>query len=541
MNKVESLPMSIKHVFRKATSDRKHLVVVFSGFRARGTYDLSGRSADSINANILWIEDWFGSNHSYYISANTSYEPATQVHDLINSYLVELGLTKSDCTLVGFSKGGSGALFQSFKFDFPNVIAVAPRFAIASASRQRNIAVFENLLGPDASEADVSSLDSAIRDASIKDDNLNKNVYLISSKEDYQYATEIVPNLNLFRKYHNFSYFLTKSEFVRDHIDVSRYNIQIVLSIILSISDGAVPSFGDVKNGGNWTKEESPNSLKIGSIQRRAEIVSEFSHLVLKNGRIYPRGICFALGFEALTYGSIQRSLVLRSSTSNHKFPLGALNDAAVSRHYYESTFIDYSKGVFASNGQQGIDVGSLPQGKYDLGIQLKHGKVNELSFPKAKTDLTSSMLWKGYFYDVVSHARGHSLYKQSALKRIRGEVHFEVVSEWQNEALMHIEGNFAVVGHPAAEWEDINFFVVYQNSDTGQVTASVQIAKDHKRELNSIVSDFPNDYSKCYFTTPKYLGVANPTLLPGTYKRYVTAKLGLNVFSHPISDITVS
>lgn len=51
---------TLRYRFQRGQSDRLNLLVIFSGFRKKGTLDFGGDAISPIRTNILWIYDEFG-------------------------------------------------------------------------------------------------------------------------------------------------------------------------------------------------------------------------------------------------------------------------------------------------------------------------------------------------------------------------------------------------------------------------------------------------------------------------------------------------
>ncbi len=105
--------ISIKYMFKPATLDVKHLIIVFSGFgwSSPFTYDFSGKSLKDVPSNILWIKDDFFGFPCYYLCKHRNFSIESSVIKFIEKILSILSLTKNNCTVVGASKGGTAALY----------------------------------------------------------------------------------------------------------------------------------------------------------------------------------------------------------------------------------------------------------------------------------------------------------------------------------------------------------------------------------------------------------------------------------------------
>lgn len=100
---------------QRGRQDRRHLVVVFSGFCPLGKYNFDGSVANGCRFDILWIKDEFEGNNAYYLCHRMNFDIQSAIIGLISSELDRLGLDKDECTLMGYSKGGNSCPFLRSK------------------------------------------------------------------------------------------------------------------------------------------------------------------------------------------------------------------------------------------------------------------------------------------------------------------------------------------------------------------------------------------------------------------------------------------
>jgi len=139
------------------------------------------------------------------------------------------GLDKTQCTLAGFSKGGSAALWYGLKYGFKNIVSTVPQFHIGSYARRNWPEVFTHMTG-EGSEASARQLDTLLPRQLSRDTALDKNIYLLTSEADVQYESEVKPYISDFRKYHNFNLFMAQSLLIREHNQVTSYHVPLLLS-----------------------------------------------------------------------------------------------------------------------------------------------------------------------------------------------------------------------------------------------------------------------------------------------------------------------
>ena len=240
--------IAVRYKQRSAGGDRRHLVVVFAGIKQDGDYDFDGPASSGIKASMLWIADDVDGVNTYYMSHKGDLSVSDAVDRLITSRLDALGLTREQCTLMGFSKGASAALYIGLKYDYPNILASVPQIKVGSFTRDTYPDIFAHMT-PTGSVADCVTLNELIPSALANDQQLAKNIYLISSVADSQFGFHIRPYVAALTKYENFNMVMTNSPQVTQHGEVTHYNVPVILSVLYGLSDGLAPRYGLVSNG----------------------------------------------------------------------------------------------------------------------------------------------------------------------------------------------------------------------------------------------------------------------------------------------------
>lgn len=351
----------ITYKFRTAKSDRRKLLVIFSGgFGSEKAYDFDGSSSNSVKSNILWIRDRFDGEFTYYIRDRRGFEVANDVQRLIQHFMLKLGLNKNDIILAGFSKGGTAALYHGIKYDYENIISTVPRIKIGTANLKRPHIL--NGLTDDQSEEYLVELDRLLPNIVAQDNQLGRNIYLYSSPADPLFPNELAEHIPLFEKYRNFNFVLTSSDLVRRHRDVTRYNLPNIISVMNLLMDGIAPHFGFVKNGNTDYRGVNFNSDTYGThIHRNANVKIIDDHLFLK-GHSFFKGI-------RPTDDSLSSVLCISGNDREHKFKLGHTTDPYLSYNYYDSRYINYDRGAYATIKNLGIKIADLSDGHYTLSI----------------------------------------------------------------------------------------------------------------------------------------------------------------------------
>jgi hypothetical protein len=357
--------IQIKYKFKPRKYDTKHLIIVFSGFGSNSefTYDFENALQVS-SANVLWIKDDFDNHCSYYMCRSSTFNIEHAVLKLINNTLGELKLSKSECTLVGFSKGGSAALFYGLKYDFLNILITVPQLHIADYIAKDWPETAKHMIGKDLLKTDHDALDSVLPELLSADKNLNKNIYLLTSKADAQYKTDIEPHLGEFIKYSNMNLLLSESVLVRAHNQVTAHHSQLLLGILFSLTSNAIPKFGFVKLKG----DEPAPPITDPKLQP--------PHVDLKNLRLsdkvlFIEGIGIIKNISCANWNDINYGLVFRSENDDIALDLAKNNRPGLTREFYDTQFVNYDKGWFCTLRNKGLDITSIPAGEYQLFLRI--------------------------------------------------------------------------------------------------------------------------------------------------------------------------
>lgn len=524
------LGTEIKFKFRPAMQDRKHLIVVFSGFRKIDSYDLDGASAEGLRANILWIQDNFSKNFSYYMRIGMETKVEQAVHSLIEETRVELGLEASNVTLAGFSKGGSAALFYGIKYNYGAILSVVPQFHIGSYVEKNWPQVHKHMTGT-SSKSDTNNLDGILPSLVRSDENTNRNIYLFSSQADPQHKTEIVPYLEDLSKYSNFNYIETSSPVVDAHNIVTRYNIPLITSILSALTDNAIPKIGNVFNGSDNHHSPLPQpsreTLRVGN-----EAISAFTRLTVESNRLYPEGHAFLKGHEATSYSSIRVNLVLDNSGIQTHVPMGTVKNKNLSYQFFDSVYCDYSFANIASVGFNGVSLDSLPNGTSEILFHIvQDGQVHTTPATSTKT-ISSWSVVKSDLVHVSANSSQALITRRSPLGIESADSYFTLDELRISEKTIYIQGYFIQPGFATPNYGDVVYYLILSDGVTGKSEYVIQIASDNRIGANTKIDDIWHDYSKSYFATRGYMGVDISHIMPGEYTVHISARYGDVIFT---------
>lgn len=505
--------INVEYKERAAQQDRHHLIVVFSGFRpSTSPYDFDGAASLTLRSHMLWIRDDFGGKMTYYIRDKNGYKISEAVNALIESTRISLGLRKDQCTFIGFSKGGTAALYHGLKFEYPNILVSAPRIRIGSANQDQRPDIIEGMT-KSGSPAEIEELDNLLPDLIRAQESSSTNLYWFSSLADHFHATETGPILHELRKYRNFNYFETNSDLVRRHKDVTLYNMALILSILGALGEGAAPHFGECPNGGRSNSGKAKRSLE--DIRKTRETITELSALRVSGGRLWVQGLAFAKGVPAPRPNHIRTELVLRGSNSTHRFGLQQVENPRLSNRYYESAFCDYSYGAHSSAG--GIDLSEVPDGCYTLETNFRQAKIDYPPYATTWAGDASVSVQGESILQLRPSPHGALLTKRPLLSGTPSNFHFKLADSWLKSNTFHIRGSFVVQGQEASKHQDVKYWAVFV-SDGGEEVQSIPLFTYREEFDGNTFGDPWGIYTHSHFATRRNRG----TQLP---------KLSLNVF----------
>jgi len=373
----------LKYKFKPRKYDCRHLIVIFSGFGASSefTYDFENALQDC-PANVLWIKDDFSGHCSYYLLKDGNNSPELAVQKLITSTLESLNLEKEDCTLAGFSKGGSAALYHGIKYDFRNIVSTVPQMNIARYAIENWPQTAANMFGAMNSK-EIDAFDKSLANLIRKDKLLSRNIYLLTSESDVQYPTEIEPFRGEFLKYSNFNFFLSRSVLVRAHNQVTSHHSSLLISILYSLSNNAIPRYGYVELSGDIADESKKTD--IGS-----PIIS-LKTFQITSGKLFLEGVGILKHVAAHDWKDVKYQLRLVDTDKSAVIDVNLAKDSkpSLTRQFYSESITSYDKAWFCTVKHEGLDVSTIPSGKYQCFLRIimtGHEHIAKLSLSNPST-----------------------------------------------------------------------------------------------------------------------------------------------------------
>lgn len=373
MEELETLVLGIKikYKFKPKKYDNNHLIVVLSGFGVSNefTYDFES-SLQVSQSNILWIKDDFGGHCSYYLCNEMNFSIEKAIIYFIDDMLSHLGLDKTQCSIIGFSKGGSAALYYGLKYNFQNILMTVPQLLIGSYVKKNWSPIANHMMGSQYTQAQVSLLDELLPNLLQSDVKLDRNIYVITSKADEQYQKELHPYLEEFSKYSNSNFILSKSIFVRQHNQVTSHHASFILGLCALFSNNVSPRLGYTILQGE--------KIKLPKIKDYEPII-KIDNLNLVHNMLYVEGVAILRGAEFKEYSDVQYKLRLINIKNKliTDLPLAKGYKPHLTKEYYNGDFIIYDKAWVTTSNNQGLDLAHLKMGHYKLFILINAVKEN--------------------------------------------------------------------------------------------------------------------------------------------------------------------
>lgn len=354
------LPSGKLSVTRKPpSSDRRRILVVFSGFRKAFTVDLGGDSLAPVRNEIFWIHDVFGirSKEGYYIAADGDYGPSILVKEFFELLAEKRKVKYSEIVTTGFSKGGSAALYFALEFGLGGCVIGVPQLRMASYVKYHWPEVHEAMTR--GSEVFTEELDGILHQSLQRHKGSKVPVYLLSSEDDPQFFSEIEPNLPSFQALTQFNLVMVDSVFVSKHIDVTPYCVPIIQALLLLLLDGLVPQVGEVQIG--WQVDRRPRIDQPNTVEAWC-VGGE-----LREGTFFPKLDTFVRGMPIDEYGQWKRVLRI----GDQRVQLGSEIHEELSKKYYAVDYVNYRAARSVSFKNRGIDIREISDGRHPLMLEL--------------------------------------------------------------------------------------------------------------------------------------------------------------------------
>ncbi|CAL9472007.1 hypothetical protein [Streptomyces sp. enrichment culture] len=523
----------VEYQFRAAQGDHRHLLVVFSSVGSKYGF---GGALDSVKCHVLRIRDHFDGAASYYVARNMDFSVSDSIQALIQDFMRRLRVTRDQVTLLGASKGGSAALYYGLKYDYKNIIASTPQYFLGSYSKGHG-QLGDAVLGEGQPDENVAVMDEVMKDVLAKDNDLKRNIYVVSSPGDYQYEQEVVHYLPALRAYENFNFLFVDSPTVRRHDEVVRQALPSILSIVYAMTEGVAPRWGEVTIG---SEPEDPQEAAryLAELRGSDTALAVLTRAVFTDGGLQLKGRAFLPGVGAEGPVDETKTLVLEKDGRTWTYPLETTPEIRLYRDYFDEYFCAYEKGGFASQG--GLTFADLPQGTYDVSVWVSSEKegisrrtrlISAAAVDRRQVCGDSEVLFRG-------GKGGLRLIKRSIVGVDSPGVCFSPVKVAESERRLHAEGVFFLPGRNAdRDGHALYYLVLEGRSEVRSYALAAKknpgAVRPHKQRGDLGTYDFG------YFTSGA-AGIDVCDLPPGKYTVLVSMSVGGALFTKKAGKVNL-
>lgn len=514
---------TLKYFCKESENDRRKVILIFSGFRPAGTLDFFGNSIKPIRNEVIWLHDAFGENstESYYLFSRGENGPERAVTEFIDNLISERGITRQDVIVAGFSKGGSAALYFAYKLGLGACVTGVPQFAIGSYVKNNWPAKYSDFSGDRDDFIEIA--DKYIREC-IEESEAAPPVYLITSEADPQYKHEILPNLSLLADSKHFNMVKTESKLVGSHVEVTPYNVPMIQSLFLMLSEGIEPRFGLVQNGFN---EDPQKNYEINAESRFDAYLNELKILD---------------GYVSLEYDSIIRGvtndkhgLTDRRISIGESFviPTGSIYAEENSKKYYQSSWVDYSYTRTRPVDSQGIALECFPEG-VNLIVAQTRSRISGGSWIEtpivSKREFTELIFWGGYYYWFQCGVQGVyiSKFPINSIMQLKPDPLWNKLHKIEvdnKNRTMEIQGRLLPHGVTAGKWGEVYYQLLFE-SDTSTIKL------EPLGQLERPIKNYPPSTNKSYFSNRYNSPISLESLESGKWTVQVIGRSSQMIFS---------
>ncbi|MFF5301044.1 hypothetical protein ACFY5F_16945 [Streptomyces sp. NPDC013161] len=489
---------------------------------------------------MLWIRDTFDGHYSYYMCRGMNFDIETAVLGLIERTMGQLGLTRDQISVLGVSKGGSAALYFGLKYGFRNIVTVVPQFLVGSYVRDR-AETGRYMLGDDMPQSHVDLLDGAIPELLKAYGGQGHNVYLFTSEADEQYETEISPHLQLFWACENFNLIRTNSQLVRQHGEVSGYNLPLMLGVLSALSDGAQPRLGFVENG-----DAQVNSVErqryLADLRSGEALTAVLNKQDIRGNNLILSGHAFLPGESPHGEFPTTKSLVVEGGGRHWEWPLATVEAKHTYSLYFDRYARDYADGGFEPEAKTGIPMTGIPGGAYDLSVRVTSPAegIDRRTKLVARRPFDIRRPFGGLEISLVGDEERVRLLRRPVIGHFSQETAFSLEKSWLKERTLHVERVFFVHGIEAAAHGHASYYLVLRGA---QATYSFRLGMSRKPAVvrpHVRRGDF-GSYEFAYFATSGYKGIALTNAVPGEYEVFISMSTGGSLFSAAAGGVTLS
>lgn len=215
----------LKFLFENNHADS--LMIVFSGFAAKPSYNYIRTLKGFKTMDKLFILDDFGLRGSYYWFENKGDKPLYLVKSLISNKLNNNGGGYKHLYTMGTSKGGTCAIYYGLMFNAEHIYSGACQYYAGNyLNKEGREPILAAMIGEGYSQDDVERVNSMMPQMLQDHANCKSKIHLLYSKNEHTYDEHIQYLIEDLKKY-NIIY-TEKIEDFTDHNDVGNFFIPYI-------------------------------------------------------------------------------------------------------------------------------------------------------------------------------------------------------------------------------------------------------------------------------------------------------------------------
>ena len=452
----------LKYKYKPSTTNRRKVLVIFSGFRPNGTLDFSGAAIDPIRQDVFWIFDEFGpqSDKTYYLRHNGTDLPEKLVVEFFEEICSHFNVNRESIVTAGFSKGGSAALYFSSKLGLGGCISAVPQFKMGSYLKTNWPKYAKSVAADGADPAKIlQEMDHLLEEQLAVTREDRYPVYLITSRADKQYDTEIIPNLELIRRNQGFNLIEVNSAFVDEHKEVTPYSVPIIQGLMLLLLEGLAPGIGEQK----IEDFEFSTSPRATSLAGTAE--ANLRKLDVNAGRLIVELDTIIRGYNVDGHGVMSRKLKLEDT----KLPLGSVIDPQTTLRNVRWEQANYDAGLSATMGRKGLEISNLPFGKFlaEVELNLRKEQLSKTCQVNSSFEKFVSEISEEYCFRAVSDKNGLVVEKLALSEvPIASNSELDRLEQFKldDARKLHVRGRFCPPGAIVEEWGQAKVALLVEN-----------------------------------------------------------------------------
>ena len=264
--------------------------------------------------------------------------------------------------------------------------------------------------------------------------------------------------------------------------------------------------------------------------------INKIEKIWISNTTFFIEGLAYLQGYDAPDYHYLHKHIKFRNLINNYEaeFALGIVPKSELSSQPYNGKNYNYTAAGTATMGFNGIDIGFLQDGIYEIQISVTTNKNirNYASLTMAATSLDKHSADEFSEYHLFAENGKVYLTKTDIFGSIMpANSHISVENSWVNGTIFHIEGEFIVPEAPLSNFVQGKYYLITQQNITKKQYV-FELGQVRKNNLGIKIGKSTNDYNASYFATLGLKGIDTRQFELGVYNLYVSLAYGNKIFT---------